>query len=151
MIKPVNETNIDIAAAIHSESWKESHRSFCVPDFVEIHSPEHQKKYLLEKIKAGTLVYMHFDEASGKNVGIVSVTENLIEDLYILPSEQNKGYGTKLLRFACGKCPGKPTLWILENNTNAARLYQREGFVQTGRRNNIDKGLDEIEFVKQIS
>ena len=149
MIEPVNEQNIDIAAAIHSESWKESHRAFCAPDFVELHSQEHQKEYLLEKMKAGTLLYMLFDEASGKNVGIVSVTENLIEDLYILPAEQNKGYGTKLLRFACSKCPDKPTLWILENNLNAARLYQREGFSITGRRNNIDKGLDEIEFIKE--
>lgn len=149
MIEPVNEQNIDIAAAIHSESWKESHRAFCNPDFVELHSQEHQKEYLLEKMKAGTLLYMLFDEASGKNVGIVSVTENLIEDLYILPAEQNKGYGTKLLRFACSKCPDKPTLWILENNLNAARLYQREGFSLTGRRNNIDKGLDEIEFIKE--
>lgn len=149
MIEPVNEQNIDIAAAIHSESWKESHRAFCAPDFVELHSQEHQKEYLLEKMKAGTLLYMLFDEASGKNVGIVSVTENLIEDLYILPAEQNKGYGTKLLRFACSKCPDKPTLWILENNLNAARLYQREGFSLTGRRNNIDKGLDEIEFIKE--
>ena len=149
MIEPVNEQNIDIAAAIHSESWKESHRAFCAPGFVELHSQEHQKEYLLEKMKAGTLLYMLFDEASGKNVGIVSVTENLIEDLYILPAEQNKGYGTKLLRFACSKCPDKPTLWILENNLNAARLYQREGFSLTGRRNNIDKGLDEIEFIKE--
>ena len=149
MIEPVNEQNIDIAAAIHSESWMESHRAFCAPDFVELHSQEHQKEYLLEKMKAGTLLYMLFDEASGKNVGIVSVTENLIEDLYILPAEQNKGYGTKLLRFACSKCPDKPTLWILENNLNAARLYQREGFSLTGRRNNIDKGLDEIEFIKE--
>ena len=149
MIEPVNEQNIDIAAAIHSESWKESHRAFCAPDFVELHSQEHQKEYLLEKMKAGTLLYMLFDEASGKNVGIVSLTENLIEDLYILPAEQNKGYGTKLLRFACSKCPDKPTLWILENNLNAARLYQREGFSLTGRRNNIDKGLDEIEFIKE--
>ena len=118
MIEPVNEQNIDISAAIHSESWMESHRAFCAPDFVEMHSQEHQKEYLLE-------------------------------DLYILPAEQNKGYGTKLLRFACSKCPDKPTLWILENNLNAARLYQREGFSLTGRRNNIDKGLDEIEFIKE--
>ena len=149
MIEPVNEQNIDIAAAIHSESWKESHRAFCAPDFVELHSQEHQKEYLLEKMKSGTLLYMLFDETSGKNVGIVSVTENLIEDLYILPAEQNKGYGTKLLKFACSKCPDKPTLWILENNLNAARLYQREGFSLTGMRNNIDKGLDEIEFIKE--
>ena len=149
MIKIVDENNIDIAATIHSKSWQESHKSFCKPEFVEKHTPEHQKEYLLEQIKQGTLLYMLFDEASEKDVGIVSVTENLIEDLYILPSEQNKGYGTVLLRFACSKCTSTPTLWILENNINAARLYPREGFSKTGKRNQIDKGLDEIEFIKQ--
>ena len=149
MIKTVDEKNIDIAAAIHSESWQDSHKSFCSSEFVEKHKQEHQKKYLLKKIKNGTVVYMMFEEASQKNIGIVSVTENLIEDLYVLPSEQNKGYGTSLLRFACSKCTNCPTLWILENNSNAARLYRREGFSETGRRNPIDKGLDEIEFIKQ--
>lgn len=148
MIKAVDEKNIDIASHIHSESWQESHKSFCNPDFVAKHTPEHQKEYLMEKIRKGTALYMLFEEASEKDVGIVSVTENLIEDLYILPSEQNKGYGTVLLRFACSKCKEAPTLWILENNLNAARLYQREGFSETGRRNQIDKGLDEIEFIK---
>ena len=146
MIEPVNEQNIDIAAAIHSESWKESHRAFCAPDFVELHSQEHQKEYLLEKMKAGTLLYMLFDEASGKNVGIVSVTENLIEDLYILQAEKKKGYGTKLLQFAVGQCTDTPTLWILENNINAERLYRRMGFKETGRKNASTNGLDEIEF-----
>ena len=53
-----------------------------------------------------------------------------------------------LLRFTCSKCTDTPTLWILENNLNAARLYRKEGFSETGRRNQIDKGLDEIEFIK---
>ena len=79
-------------------------------------------------------------------VGIVSVTGSLIEDLYVLPDRQNQGYGTKLLLFAIGQCTGTPTLWILENNTGAERLYRRMGFQATGKRNNITNGLDEIEF-----
>ncbi len=37
-----------------------------------------------------------------KPVGIVTVRGDLIENLYVLPSEQNKGYGTQLLAFALG-------------------------------------------------
>ena len=37
-------------------------------------------------------------------IGIVSVTDSLIEDLYILPDKQNMGYGTKLLQFAVSQC-----------------------------------------------
>ena len=79
-------------------------------------------------------------------IGIVSVTNSMIEDLYILPDMQNMGYGTKLLQYAVGQCMDTPTLWILENNINAERLYRRMGFKETGRKNAITNGLDEIEF-----
>ena len=79
-------------------------------------------------------------------IGIVSVTDGLIEDLYILPDMQNMGYGTKLLLFAVGQCTDTPTLWILENNKDAERLYRRMGFQETGRKNAITNELDEIEF-----
>ena len=53
----------------------------------------------------------------------VSVTENLIEDLYVLPEYQGRGYGTQLLRFAMAACTGRPSLWVLESNAGARRLY----------------------------
>ena len=143
MIVPVNEQNIMDAAIIHSVSWKESHKDFCTPDFIEIHSPEHQLKYMRDKIKNGTEFFLFVDEYP---VGIVSVTDSLIEDLYILPEKQNMGYGTKLLRFAISKCSNTPSLWILENNVNAERLYCRMGFTKTGRINEITDMLDEIEL-----
>ncbi len=82
----------------------------------------------------------------GDPIGIVSITGSLIEDLYVLPDRQNMGYGTKLLQYAISQCPDTPTLWILENNKDAARLYRRMGFRETGRRNSITDGLDEVEF-----
>ena len=98
---------------------------------------------MLSKMEAGTRFYMLMDE---EPVGIVSVTESLIEDLYILPEKQNMGYGTQLLQYAIDQCNGIPTLWILENNAGAERLYRRLGFKATGKRNTITDGLDEIEF-----
>ena len=139
----VNESNVEEAATIHSISWQESHKAFCRSDFVALHTVERQKKYILDKMAAGSKFFMLVQKIG---VGIVSVNKNIIEDLYILPVMQNKGFGSELLRFACAKCDGKPTLWILENNVNAARLYSRLGFKATGKRNFIAEKLDEIEF-----
>jgi len=139
-----DRTNIDDAAVVHAASWKESHRQLCSPDFLELHTPEHQRQYLLEKMGRGSTVYMLVDEGP---VGVVSVTGNLIEDLYVLPDQQNRGYGTQLLLHAISSCEGTPTLWILETNTDAERLYQRLGFKRTGRRHIAPKGVDEIELV----
>ena len=143
IIIPVDQSNLYQAAKIHSVSWQDSHRSFCSADFIALHTPEHQLEYLSGKIRQGSRVYMLLDD---KPVGIVSLTGSLIEDLYILPDRQNNGYGTALLEYTVSLCPDTPTLWILENNVNAKRLYCRMGFRETGNRNNITDGLDEIEF-----
>ena len=143
MIIPVDETNLLQAATIHSISWKESHRAFCTPDFIDIHTPDRQREYLSGKMSGGTKIYMLVDEGP---VGIVSVTNSLIEDLYVLPDFQNMGYGTKLLQYAAGQCADTPTLWILENNTRAEKLYRRMGFKKTGKKNSITEELDEIEY-----
>ncbi len=143
MIEAVNETNIETAARIHAESWRESHRAFCAEDFVRAHTAERQKRYLLDKMRSGTEVFLLTD---GAPVGIVSLTGSLIEDLYVLPRHQNRGYGTRLLEYAVRRCPGTPTLWILDNNDGARRLYERRGFRRTGRWNQLSETLREVEY-----
>ena len=95
MFLRVDSTTIDDAAMVHSITWQESHRAFCSPEFIAEHTPEHQRNYLLEKMNGGSAVWLL---AEPDPVGIVSVTANLIEDLYVLPDRQNMGYGTRLLR-----------------------------------------------------
>ncbi len=148
MIITVDQTNLFQAAALHSVCWKESHRAFCAPDFIEMHTPERQLEYITRKINDGSKFYMLAEE---KPIGIVSVNGSLIEDLYVRPDMQNMGYGTKLLRFASEKCSNCPTLWILENNVNAERLYRRMGFRETGNRKIVKGGLDEVEFAMKKS
>ena len=139
----VTEQNIADAGRIHSESWKESHRSFCSAEFVEKHTPIAQAEYLRREIDAGKSVYMLIDDYP---VGIVSVHGGLIENLYVLPSEQCKGYGTQILEFAIQKCQGTPKLWILNNNEGAYRLYTKNGFKETGNRKQLNKNLYEMEL-----
>ena len=112
-----------------------------------MHTPERQRAYLGKKLDGGAKLFMLVDEGP---VGIVSVTGSLIEDLYVLPDRQNRGCGTRLLQFAVKQCADTPTLWVLENNVDAARLYRRMGFREAGRRNAVAEGLDEIEFAMSI-
>lgn len=143
MIVAVDKSNLFQAAVIHAVSWKESHRSFCSPDFVEMHTPERQQWYIQNKMNCGSKFFMLTED---EPIGIVSVKDDLIEDLYILPQKQRMGYGTKLLQFAIGQCKGTPSLWILENNTYAKQMYHKMGFQETGRINAITDGLSEIEL-----
>ena len=139
----VTEQNIAEAGRIHSESWKESHRSFCSAEFVEKHTPAVQADYLRREMNTGKTIYMLIDNSP---VGIVSVYGSLIENLYVLPSEQRKGYGSQLLHYAIQRCSGIPCLWILNNNEGAYRLYTKNGFKETGNRKQLNDTLCEVEL-----
>lgn len=139
----VNKLNIAEAGRIHSESWKASHRSFCSAEFVDKHTPVAQAEYLRREMKAGKTIYMLIDNYP---VGIVSVYGSLIENLYVLPSEQRKGYGSQLLEYAIRHCSGTPSLWILNNNEGAYRLYSKNGFKETGNKKQLNDTLYEMEL-----
>ena len=147
LVVPVTEDNLIAAARIHSISWQESHRAFCNEAFILKHDVEHQAEYIRNKIADGSRFYMLFDK---QPMAVVSITDGLIEDLYVLPEVQNQGYGTALLDYVITlicKEGITPTLWILENNLGAERLYRRKGFVPSGRQNAITGKLSEIEFL----
>ena len=94
MVVKVNEENLPFAAEIHAESWRDSHSAFCSTAFVKQHTVARQKKYLEQEIQDGKQLYMLVKEVP---VGIVSIKDSLIENLYVRPDEQHKGYGSELV------------------------------------------------------
>lgn len=147
MIIKVSDKTIEKAAEILSISWKDSHKDFCSRDFIEKHSVEHQRIHLLNEIKLGKEVFMLVESYP---VGIISIKDNLIENLYILPNEQHKEYGTKLLLFAISICKDEAILWILNNNEKAYKLYSKYGFNKTGNINILSDTIWEIEMKKKL-
>lgn len=95
---------------------------------------------------AGKNVYMLVDEHP---VGIVSVHGSMIENLYVLPEAQRKGYGSLLLCYAIRQCEESATLWVLNTNIGAVRLYERHGFRVTGRRKALKNDMYEIEMRRE--
>ena len=143
-IVKITENNIRDAGKIHSESWKESHKSFCSEEFVARHTEKAQTEYIRSEITKGKDFYMLIDHIP---VGIVSVCGSLIENLYILPAEQRKGYGAMLLYYVLKQCHDIPSLWILSNNDRANAFYKKYGFVESGRKKQLRNDLFEVELV----
>lgn len=136
MIEEMTSDTIMQAERIYSESWQSSHKDICSAEFLALHTPEYKRNCLEAEIAKGCRVYMLTERGP---VGIVSIHDSLIETLYVLPREQRKGYGTRLLNFAVDHCTCDPTLWVLNTNEGARRLYERSGFRATG---NIVKHTD---------
>lgn len=146
MFQVVTEANIEIAAKIHADSWRESHKQFCSADFVNAHTTERQIEYIKKEMILGKVFYLLTLDSPK---GIVSVYGNLIENLYVSPDEQRKGYGAMLLHYAESRCIGNPTLWVLNNNIAAQSLYQKTGYVFTGKRKELSNTLEELEMVRK--
>lgn len=139
----VDALSLPLAAQVHAQAWRQSHRDFCSPKFVEMHTAERQKEYLRQKQREGCRLYLLWAPSPA---GVVAVSpKGVIQDLYVLPQMQNRGLGTALLRFAAEQCGQQAFLWILENNQGARRLYLRNGFRETGRVENEGR-LAQIEL-----
>ncbi len=145
MIEQVTEKTLPQAAKIHSLSWQASHATLCTPDFIALHTLEHQAAYLRKEMGQGKELFLLSEE---EPIAIVAVWRSLIENLYVLPDKQQHGYGTLLLQFAIAKCTGVPTLWVLNTNAVARRVYEKNGFRATGNAHVLNESLYEIEMFR---
>ena len=65
--------------------------------------------------------------------GIIRVSDNEIEKLYVEPQFQSQGIGAELLNFAVDELKADE-LWALEYNVRGIAFYQRNGFELTGEK-----------------
>lgn len=141
-IIPVGEENLQEAAFVHAESWRASHHGICSPEFLNAHTVQRQTAYLRGELAQGKQVFLLLDP---EPAAVVSVWNDLIENLYVLPEKQGMGYGSRLLQFAIEQCR-KPKLWILSSNEKALRFYEARGFSLTGREHPLHDRLRELEM-----
>ena len=149
-IIPVTEENAPLAGAVHAVSWQASHRHFCPEEFVLRFDARRQTEYLLEGMRRGKKIWLLLDP---EPAGLISLTEtgegSLIEDLYVLPRLEGRGYGGALLEAAIAQARGPVYLWILNNNLKALDYYQKRGFALSGREKPLSRSLSELEMRRE--
>ena len=128
MIKIVSEKNIEDVAKVYMDSWKDSHKEICSAEFIEKHDLAYMINYLKEKKELGYDIFTYYiSENPVGMVGINPVDEEICL-LYVSPSEQGNGIGTKLLNFAISRCKS-PYITVLDTNAKAIEFYKKRGFV----------------------
>lgn len=106
-----------------------------------IFEPVSVKRYFREILFKTSRVYGA--EADGRVIGIIALKEGWIEQLNISPSHTNQGHGVRLIASAKASFPTGLQLWVLEQNTNAIRFYEREGFI-TVERTSGERAMEQI-------
>ena len=151
-------------AEIHSSAWKTAYRGI-VPDTIldNISADERQKRFeqaLSEGREENFLIF-----ADGKPVGLMCIGACRDEDkddscvkYGVLPVAEywNKGIGSYFMDWGLNELKNrgykKATLWVLEENLNARRFYEKLGFEHDGRAKEltIGKRLTELRYEKAI-
>ena len=65
-------------------------------------------------------------------VAFMGLSDEMVEMLFVLPSEKGKGYGSSLLNFALTKKHIRK-IDVNEQNTEAYQFYLRQGYKVTGK------------------
>ncbi len=85
--------------------------------------PEQARRF--RRMPAGTNTFAVVD---GRPVGFVTVTQEEVRFLYVLPEYQGRGIGRLLLDTALGQIDGVAKLTVYERNRRAREVYERAGF-----------------------
>ena len=92
--------------------------------FCEYHSDEKIKK----DIEEGNVYLLNDD---GKTVGTVTINDNEINRLFVMPAEQHKGYGRALMDFAEAKILESFDDIELSASFPAKHIYLKRGYKET--------------------
>jgi len=135
-ILPLTQSDIKNAAAIWLESSIKAH-SF-IPAGYWQSKAEEIKNIWLPASESWVL-------RSGEQIfGFYSLVGNRLAALFLLPSEQGKGFGKKLLEHAKMQRP-KLTLSVYKENESAYQFYLSQGFKVTGKQ--PDEHTGHLEYI----
>ncbi|HPS30129.1 MAG TPA: GNAT family N-acetyltransferase [bacterium] len=70
-------------------------------------------------------------EKNGRVLGIISVSHDYVEGLFVIPDHWNESIGSELLKHVLN-IKKDLRLQVYESNTNAIKFYKKHGFEITG-------------------
>lgn len=110
----------------------------------DLHSAEEDRRWMRGVfahqlvLVAETSEKLAADASSGQIVGLLSMGQGTVHNLYIRPGYQKQGIGHELLEMAKISSGGQLQLWVFEPNKGAIRFYKRHGFVTVRKTDGSD-------------
>jgi ribosomal protein S18 acetylase RimI-like enzyme len=117
---------------------------------VGIHDPhtfEEQLRFVEQELVQSNSVAIVLEKGTGKVVGFLAATTDMISQLYVHVDHQSKGIGSMLVNLAKENSNGRLRLFTFECNKNAQRFYERHGFEIAARGFEKSWQLADIEYL----
>ena len=123
-----NESDLDVVRMIAQTTIKKIYPMYYPSGAVDFFSKHHSDEHIREDISEEK-VYILIDGETP--VGTVTVSEDSINRLFVLPEYQHKGFGKALLDFAEEKILGSYDHVRIDASFPAKRIYRMRGYKET--------------------
>lgn len=157
-IRYANIVDAKTLGEIHSKSWKVAYKGIVPDEILKNITVEKRQAYfekaLTEKWEEDAIIFKDNDA-----VGLICIgkcrdadktdTCGEIWGIYLLPEYWNMGIGSELINWGINELKkrnySKVILWVLEENINARKFYEKVGFKHDGAIKEITIGKKLIE------
>jgi len=113
--------DMDLAARIHRLSFEHA-----LPTLAGLHTPDEDRWFYRQRMFPTCQLWGAFE--ASQMLGIIAFRDGWIDQLYVLPSAQRRGVGSKLLSVAQREFD-QLLLWTFQRNALARCFYEARGFV----------------------
>ena len=120
------ESDFEIVKQITQTTIRDIYPKYYPAGAVEFFSEHHSDERIISDINAEIVYLLIIDD--GKPAGTVTLTDNEIDRLFVLPEFQGKGYGRVLLDFAEDAIAKKYDVIKLHASLPAKSIYLKRGF-----------------------
>lgn len=151
-------------AEVHMRSWEVAYKDIIPAEYIR--EKNAGRPALWAKILAGENTTQYIIKKDGKTAGMMGIGVSRDDDagddvfelmgLYLLPEYFRQGIGTQAMEFAFSKARSLEkkimTVWLLEDNLDAKRFYEKCGFISDGskREQNFGKTLNSIRMRRAL-
>lgn len=125
MIKLAEISDLESVLQITHDTISEIYSHYYAEGVVEFFLGHHSREHVLSDIEDGRVWMM---EEEGNMVGTVTIREDAVNRLFVLPGHQSHGYGSQLMDFAEDKIAQQFTHVHIDSSLTAKEMYLKRGY-----------------------
>lgn len=125
-IRKADEKDFDTVKKIAQETIREIYPKYYPQGAVLFFSEHHSDENILRDIRSGIVYLLISDEDIP--AGTVTLTDNEVDRLFVLPSFQHRGYGRALMDMAEEKISSAYDVIVLHASLPAKSIYLKRGY-----------------------
>lgn len=125
MIRLAGEADLETVLQITGDTIAKIYPKYYAKGVVDFFLQHHKQENVLEDIENGRVWLL---ENEGRLVGTVTIKENAVHRLFVLPELQSRGFGSRLMDFAEEKVAKNYSHVHIDSSLAAKEMYLKRGY-----------------------